>query len=486
MANYTYSSVNGVIIPDTADIKTQIQNEYTEAFQDLGELSLEESTPQGRLIDLETNARVSTITLNAENANVLINIALSAGPALDAWGENFGIPRNNATKSSTPVTVGGVANTVITAGSQAIDVNGVIWSAENEIIIGSNGTASGTFICQKTGAVALATGELNKIVSSGTLGIDGWETITNTAAATLGADVEADTPYKIRLLQSIFNGSALFGNYASNVYKLGNVRDVYVCENTDSTTKTLDGITLAGHSVYVCIDGGTNTDVAYALYEVKSAGCGWNGNTTVVVTDKTYGTKNTVKYQIPTSTGFVIEINATDIFNSNANLSAEIKTVVDGYFNNEYLPLGYNKVGIRAIIEPYVIGALLQSQIAGITINSVKVGLVTPVSHAVADIVKASITSGIEWVSVTASDFGTAVGSVNGRYEFIYKNSHWKLNNNNVTLADYGISVVGTPISDDKISVLFATGQLTTSPLPLYANEKPVISDNNITVNING
>ena len=87
-------------------------------------------------------------------------------------------------------------------------------------------------------------------------------------------------------------------------------------------------------------------DVAYALYSVKSGGCAWNGNTTVTVTDRTFTTKNTVKYQIPTSINFVVEIDATDNFNSNASLSDEIKNVIVNYFSNQYLSLGYAKIGI--------------------------------------------------------------------------------------------------------------------------------------------
>lgn len=482
--NYTFTT-NGVIIPDTAEIKEAVQNEYTTAFQDLGELSLEDSTPQGRLIDVETNARVSTLTFNAEVANALVNISLSGGVILDCWGANFDIPRNSQTYSSTPVAVTGIANTVIPQNAEGIDDNGIIWKNENEIIIGADGTATGTFICSIAGAVELSTGQLNKIVASGGLGIDGWETLINTANAVTGTEEEADTPYKIRFLQSLFNGSALFGNYASAAYKVDGVRDVLVVENPNDYTLDLDGLTLAKHSVYCCIDGGDEEDVAYSLYSVKSGGCGWNGNTTVTVEDKTYGTKNTVKYQIPTNANIALEINVIDNFNSNANLTVEIKTVINNYFSNVYLDTGYSKVGIRAVLEPFVIASLLQSQISGISVSDVSVGLVTPANRAVAKIVKASVTSGIEWVSVNASTFATEVGSINGRYNFKYDGSNWKHNGSTVTLTDFGISVTGTPVLNDEISVLYSNGSLSNSPLPLYATEKPVISDSNITVNIN-
>lgn len=485
MTNYIFSSTNGVIIPDTSDIKSTVQNEVTEAFQDLGQISLEDSTPQGRFIDIETNSRASVISFNAEIANVLINISLAQGIALDAWGANFNVPRIGASASKVPVTAGGVENTIIPAGAQAIDTNGVIWTAENEILIGSSGTGTGVFVCSQTGPVSIAAGELNKIVASSTLGIDGWETITNTAIATLGANVESDAAYKLRILQSIYSGTALFGNYASACYKVDGVTDVYAYDNPHGSSRQLDDITIPAHSVYVCVDGGNAADVASALYTVKSAGCGWTGNNTVNVVDPVFGTLNVVEYQTPTATNISMTVNLTDIYNASTDLAAEVKEVIAAYFNNQYENLGYAKIGIRPLIDPFIIATLLQSQISGVSVASVQVGLKTPAARATATIIKGSVTSGITWASVTAATFGTQI-LTGGRYNFIYDGSDWKLNSSTVDIADYGITVTGTPVEDDTISVLFSTGAVSGVPIQLFASEKAVIDTEDITVVING
>lgn len=484
MDNYIFSPDNGVIIPDTSEIKTTVQTEFTDAFSDFGVLSLEDATPQGRLIDLETNARTATITFNANVANVLINITESAGAALDAWGSNFGIYRNNETNSSTPVTVTGVANTIIPQNSEAIDVNGIIWKAENEIIIGSSGSATGVFVCSIPGPVALAAGELNKIVASSTIGVDGWETITNSANATPGADEEGDEPYKLRIIQGVFRGSALFGNYESNVSKVDGVRDIFAYDNPYGTSRLLDNITIPPHSVYVCVDGGNSADVAYSLYEVKSAGAGWVGNTTVSVTDKTFGTTNTVQYETPNSINFVFSTNVTNYSNSNADLESQIQNVISNYLNNAYENLGYKKIGIRPIIEPFTIAALIQSQISGISVNSVQAGLKTVSPRATITINKASVTSGIQWASINAQTFGSEVNT-NGRFIITFSGSNWQLNSSNIDLSDYGISVTGTPVANDKLIVIYADGQLSDAPIQLYANEIAAINNSDIMVTIN-
>lgn len=479
--NYSYSD-SGVIIPDTADIQTTVREEYRGALG--SDLSLEEETPQGRLIDVETTARQNTLVFNADMANVLINISLSAGTALDAWGSNFDVDRIGAYASTVPVTVTGVAGTVIPAQAQA-SADGVIWLNESEIIIGSNGTASGTFYCSQTGAVELGVGELKTIVGSSTLGISGWETIKNTAAATLGADMESDAAYKKRIINSIFSGTALFGNYASAAYKVDNVTDVFTQDNPTSSQRVIDNFTMSAHSVLVVVEGGNVEDVAYALYEVKSAGCGWNGNTSVTVIDKNFNTTNPVEFYVPEVIPVAVNISVTAGNNSSANLEDDIRNVIINYFAGVYTENNYSGLAIRALISPALISAVVTSQISGITITSCEVGLVTPEDHAIASMIKASVTSGITWVSVVSSTFGAKVGKENGNYNFTY-NDGWKLEEAAITLSDYGITVEGSPIEGDIISVIYASGEMSQMPIRLFCTETASITAENIKVEING
>lgn len=480
--NYTFSN-NGVVIPDTTDILETVQNEYREA---LGEdLSLEESTPQGRLIDVETTARVSTISFCASVANVLINISMSSGSALDAWGANFDIPRNGATSSRVPVIVTGVPNTVIPANSEASTANGVIWLNESEIIIGADGTAQGFFVCFKKGAIALGVGELTNIVASSTTGINGWETITNPSVATLGSEKESDASYKRRILNSIFFGTALFGNYTSACYKVDGVTDVYAMDNPHGLSLELDNITIPPHSVFVCVNGGNSEEVAKALYTVKSAGCGWCGNTTVTIFDENFGTTNTVTYQIPVQVQPVFQINLSNVNNTSTDLKNEIVDVIINYFSNFYNDLNYPAPAIRGILSPFTISNVITSQISGITINDIKIGLLTPAPHAIPNIKKASVTGGITWASIVSTTFASKV-TTNGIYNFVYTNNSWKLGTETIIPANYGISITGSAIEGDIISVLFANGELSSNLLQLFASEIPVINSANITVNING
>lgn len=479
--NYIFSN-NGAVIPDTEELLETVQEEFIDALGQ--DLSLEESTPQGRLIDVEVTSRRAVINFNAEIANVLINISTSSGNALDAWGANFDVYRKSATSSSAPVTVTGVTGTVIPEGAQASTENGVIWLNESEIIIGENGSAAGTFICSNTGPVELGTGELTNIVTGSQTGLNGWETVTNIAPASLGADLESDEAYKARILSSIFSGSALFGNYASSCYKVENVLDVFAYDNPEDEAKILDNIEIPPHSVYICVNGGNSEDVAYALYEVKSAGCGWCGNTTVNVVDKTFNSTSSVTYQTPSVIPIQLTINVTSDNNSNENLENTIKETIVNYFNNLYQSENIKKIGIRAFLSPFIISSVLSSQISNIETLSVQIGLVTPAPHAVISLKKASITNGVTWASVNSETFSQKAEN-NGAFNFVFNGENWQLNGENQTLSEWGISIQGTPIVNDTLSVIYADGNLSGAPVNLFASETPSIDEENITVKIN-
>jgi hypothetical protein len=73
-------------------------------------------------------------------------------------------------------------------------------------------------------------------------------------------------------------------------------------------------VTLVANSVYACVSGGAQSDVAPALWTKKAPGCAWNGNTTVTVYDNNSGysppyPSYTVKYQTPTPLQFLFAIN---------------------------------------------------------------------------------------------------------------------------------------------------------------------------------
>ena len=359
-SNYTYLDNAGIIVPDTSTIKENVQTEFQNA---LGlELSLEDSTPQGRLIDIETDARAGVIENNALIAN-LFNIKMAYGIALDALGANFGLERQAATSSIVTATLTGTQNTVIPAGSQAATQAGDLFYAENNITIPAGGSVTATFLSVEKGAIPCPAGSLTKIID----GTFGWETITNADAGVLGQVKQSDASFKqIFDNNGLFTGASILEDYKNELSKVENVISSFIYDNGTNSTITYDTVSIAPHSVYACVDGGTNADVAYALFRRKSAGSDWAGTgVTQTVQDSVYGVSYTVKFDRPTEISIYYEVEYDVGTSSASDPEQAITDAIIAYTNSL-------KVGDDVL--PLQVAYAINQAVSGIMLTSLKLG----------------------------------------------------------------------------------------------------------------
>ena len=358
MANYVYLENNGIITADTSDIKTEVQTEMQAALG--ADISLEDGTPQGRLIDMETEARVQVAINNAYVSNMW-NFNQSSGLALDAWGANFGLEREGAASSRVTATVTGIAGTVISQGSKASTTDGYLFYAENNITIGIGGSATGTFLSVEKGSIPCAANSLNTIID-GTLG---WETITNTSPAILGNSRQSDASFKEEFYNSgLFLGFSLWQDYQNALNGVDNVLSSYVIDNGEDTAVTVDGVSIKSHSLYACVDGGTNADVAAALLSRKSVGCDWTGNTTVSVVEPISEKTYTVKFQRPT----VVNIESSITIDTSAVSATDPQSIVQQAVY-DYI----NKLKVNGDVFPFQIAAIVYEALPGIKITALTI-----------------------------------------------------------------------------------------------------------------
>lgn len=339
MADYGYVKESGVIVPDTGDILTAVQNEYKSAFG--ADLVVTSDTPQGVLITAEAVARDAMARNNAAIANQ-INPNLAEGIFLDAICALTGLQREAATRSTVTATLSGVIGTVIPAGTRARTAIGDMFETTGVFTIGSGGTVSATMQSVEFGPIPAGAGDLNQIVD----GVLGWETVTNPADALLGKDEQSDQSLRaLRRNTLALQGISLPAAVTSALYAVEGVKSLQFRENVAATTQTIDGISMVAHSIYVCVDGGTDANVALALLENKTAGAAWNGTTTVNVTEPSSGQVYAVKFSRPTDTRIQVRVtvkpgssltNPTDVIRqaildyANGNLSDEAGFVVGG------------------------------------------------------------------------------------------------------------------------------------------------------------
>jgi len=305
---YDYVTTTGLIVPDTSSTLATVQSFWTTAFG--ADLVVAPSTPQGVVISTEVTSLNSTINNNSVISNQ-INPNYAGGVFLDAILALTGTQRVSQTQTTVAgVTVTGVSGTTIPAGSQAQTAAGDLFATASTVVIPSGGSTTVNFASVAYGAIPCAISALATIVT----GVLGWETVNNTVAGVTGTTTQSDQQARAFRNNTLgFQGISLAEAITSALYATSGVTSLFFQENIAATTATLNGITMVAHSIYACVEGGTNNAVAAALLENKSSGCAWNGGTTVGVIEPTSLQTYNVLFDRPTPVGILVEATVHNI-----------------------------------------------------------------------------------------------------------------------------------------------------------------------------
>lgn len=291
--NYQYINTTGTIIPDTGDILTTVQNEFKAAFGD--DLDTSPATPQGLLITGETVARDAIVRNNAALANQ-INPNLAGGVYLDAVCALTALFRDPATRSVVTATLTGVPNTTVPAGVRAKTAAGDLFETTATVVISVGGTVDAPMRSVDFGPIPANSAALNQIVDN----VLGWETITNTLAAVLGQNQQTDAALRKKRVRTLaLQGVALPEAITSALYDVPEVKSLTFRENVTNAPATIDGVLMVEHSIFVCIDGGADEEIAQTILATKSLGADFNGDTTIAVIEPSSGQEYNVKFDRP-------------------------------------------------------------------------------------------------------------------------------------------------------------------------------------------
>ena len=328
MADFQYLNSQGVIVPDTAAIRADVEAEWRAAFG--ADLVTTPETPQGVIITLQTEERDAIARNNAALANQ-INPDIAGGVFLDALLSFTGGVRRAATRSTLAgVVFSGVPGTNIPAGSQAIvSGTGEVFATDNPLVIGAGGTVTGSMTAVNAGAIQVPIAGLDTVASA----VLGWETVTNPASAVPGAPEQSDVAARALrrqtlALQTVSTTEAI----VSRVMAIPEVRSMSFRENTAATTQTIDGISMVAHSIYACVQGGSDADVARALYDTKTVGAAYNGVTTVNVTDPFSGQITPVKFDRPTEIPILVRVT---VRNTPLDVQTLVRDAIMDYYNGD-------------------------------------------------------------------------------------------------------------------------------------------------------
>lgn len=351
---------SGITAPSYDTILAWLQAQYRSIYG--ADVYLGNDSQDGQFLGIVAAA------INDSNAAVIE--AWNSGGPMTAQGEALssrvkinGIARAVATNSQVTVTIVGQAGTVISNGVVQ-DTNGNKWSLPATVTITSGGSVTATATCQTVGAITAAAGTVNKIATP-TLG---WQSVTNSAAASVGNPVETDAQLRARQAASVSLPSlTVLGGILGAVKAVSGVSQAAIYEND---TDSADANGLPAHSVAVVAKGGSATDIASAIMRKKTPGTYTHGTTNATVTDDV-GVPHTIRYFQPTDAAISVEVRLKALAGYTTAVAAQIQQAVAEYINSLgigatvmlarlYLPAQLNGVGQSGTFEVLTVKAALK------------------------------------------------------------------------------------------------------------------------------
>lgn len=221
MALYDYITSEGVIVPKTSDILSEVQSEWLKIFPSM---NLDASTPQGRIIELIAQYRKEEIGLAALLANQ-INPQYATGERLDSIAGLFYVTRRGATSTIVNAVLGGKPLTYSTA----------------KIKFSESGISDGDVITINN--------DINFVYGVDIeIGSDIQTTISNTVAA-----INADADLGVLMTASIEDEGMsilLTSKYLASI-STGKFYDITISYDTESETETPNEISTTKGYTYI-------------------------------------------------------------------------------------------------------------------------------------------------------------------------------------------------------------------------------------------
>lgn len=370
-------SPSGLTIPTRAEIRAQILDGgggFLGLRQIYGaDINVDPNTPDGNLVELLVQASIDYYELLASVYNSF-DPDTAVGVTLDLRCAINGIARKAGTYSTQLVTV--VTSQAVTlagldtapeAPFTVSDAAGNRFLLAETEVVGAAGSQDLDFRAAALGAVIVAPNTLTTIVTV-QLGVT---SVTNgVLAGTTGVNEESDALLRVRRQNSIeIPSKGYLEGLVGALYAISGVTSVLVLENVTSAPD-VNGI--PGHSIWAVVNGGTDAEVANAIYVHRNAGCGMKGAVSVNVT-QVDGSLFAILFDRPDPETLWIEFNATAItgtvdeayiraqllaqlsFNINQPaVASQITALVEGIAPNVYLDsvgVGNDGVTYAAIIN---------------------------------------------------------------------------------------------------------------------------------------
>lgn len=347
--------------------------------------NLDPSTPDGLKMahDAEIFYALDETLLQAYNSK---DPNKAKGIDLDTICELTGTVRSRGTPSNVSLLLTGAAGTVVPRGSTFESATtGSRWVTDQIVTLDLTGSATVNATCSVFGPTQADAGTIRRIVSV----IGGLSSVTNPDPATLGTEQQSDGDLRVTRATAVGRpGNNQIDSMLGELFAVPGVRRVKVYEN-DTNSAAVDPVNnphgLPPKSIAPIIDGGTDEDVALAIYLKKNPGVLLHQAGTpfeVLVTSPRYPTnKKLIRAARPEYVDMTVVVEITDDGTLPADVDQEIIEAFLEFAQGDLVPadVGFKITGFdigesvpySTMFTPInkVIGAYGNSYVSNLTLN---------------------------------------------------------------------------------------------------------------------
>ena len=276
---------NGLQVATRPELLEELVQEYQAVYGE--DINVDQSSPDGQALNIfaQGGTDIRELLMQIYNSFDPDNCS---GSTLDARCAINNIFRKGGTFTTVPIDI----TTDRTVTLEGLDENyndpnatgyTIQDSAGNQFVLISTqtlqaGTNRVLFRAKELGAVQTT---LNTITIPVTI-VLGVVSVNNPVDATEGKDEETDYQLKVRRRQSVSIGSSGYLNgLLATVLQLDGVTDAALYENYTNTT---DANGTPPHCMWLVVEGGSDSEIADAIYRKKSYGCDMRGNIEYTIT----------------------------------------------------------------------------------------------------------------------------------------------------------------------------------------------------------
>lgn len=327
------------------------QNDYYEDEKALykkidPDFQLDASTPDGLKIahDAEVFGALDQLVKQAYDVR---DPNKATGRDLDVLRKLTGATRSQGTPTTTTLFMTGVAGTLIPSGSRAKTTDGLVFTTDENLTLGNDGTGSVAATCVANGANEVAAEKITTIVTV----IGGWQTVTNRTAAMTGTDADSDAVFRIKSARSVAGaGAAQRDSLYAKIFDVDGVRKCRIYENktnSEAVVAVKNPYGLPPHSLAIIVDGGADEDVAKAIYNRLNPGVNLHAAGTEVVkqvwSEAYPNSYDVITFSRPVAVPITIHVKVADPSQTcpgAVDLQEAIRTAFIQYYEGELIPDG--------------------------------------------------------------------------------------------------------------------------------------------------